>query len=299
MTTTLLIGKNGQVGWELQNALVPLGPVISPGRSCIDLTKPDTIRKTIRDLSPTIIVNAAGYTAVDKAEAEPALVKQINATAPGILAEEAKHLGALLVHYSTDYVFDGKSPKPYTEEDRPSPVNIYGKSKLEGEQAIIASGCPHLILRTSWIYSARGINFVLTILRLARESPKALSVVDDQIGSPTWARLLANATATLLSKVRHPIEQTGIYHLSAAGYTSRFNFAKTIVNTARQFTGTTQEWAEIRRTTTKHYPLPATRPLNAATSKDKIRRVFSMEMPTWEEQLELFLQTGIVIQNES
>ena len=285
MKTILLIGKNGQVGWELQNTLAPLGSVIALDRTQMDLTQPDAIRNTIRAASPDIIVNAAGYTAVDRAEKEPDLAQQINAVAPGVIAEEAKRIDALLIHYSTDYVFDGTHATPYTEEDQPNPVNTYGKSKLAGEQAITAVGGAHLILRTSWIYSARGANFVLTMLRLARER-KEIAVVNDQIGSPTAARELAKTTAELLGKLSGPDIQSGVFHLSASGYCSRFEFALEIVEAAKRLSGEQAGWAIVRATTTEYYPLPAARPLNASTSKARIKRVFGVEMPAWEHQLQ-------------
>ena len=288
MTTILLTGKTGQVGWELQHSLAPLGRVIALDRTQMDLTHPDSVRRAIRDAAPDIIVNAAGYTAVDKAESEPGLAMQVNAVAPGVMAEEARRLNALLVHYSTDYVFDGKSPAPYTEVDEPNPLNTYGKSKLEGERAIAASGCTHLILRISWIYSDRGTNFVLTMLKLARER-EVLAVVDDQIGSPTWARTLAQTSAELLGKVRRIQEESGIYHLSAAGYTSRYDFAKKIIEIARQLSSEKEGWATVRPITNAEYPLPAKRPLNAATSKEKIKRTFAIEMAPWQVQLTAFM----------
>ena len=288
MKRILLIGKTGQVGWELQHSLAPLGRVIALDRTQMDLTCPDSVRRAIRDVAPDIIVNAAGYTSVDKAESEPELAMQVNAIAPGVIAEEARRLNALLVHYSTDYVFDGRTSEPYTEVDEPNPLNTYGKSKLEGERAIAASGCTHLILRISWIYSDRGTNFVRTMLRLAREREE-LAVVDDQIGSPTWARTLAQSSAELLGKVRRTKEETGIYHLSAAGYTSRYDFAKKIIETARQLSGEKEGWATVRPITNAEYPLPAKRPLNAATSKEKIKRTFGIEMPVWTEQLNSYL----------
>lgn len=276
------------MGWELQHALRPLGHVIALDRAQMDLTQPDTIRKTIRESSPDIIVNAAGYTAVDKAEKESNLAMQVNAVAPGIIAEETNRINAVLVHYSTDYVFDGTHATPYAEEDEPNPVNVYGKSKLAGEQAIAAAGCAYLILRTSWIYSARGTNFVLTMLRLAKER-KEIAVVNDQIGSPTAARELANATRELLGKFRSAGEPTGVFHLSASGYASRLEFAKKIVANAKHLSGEKSGWATILATTTEQYPLPAARPLNAATSKEKIKRVFGISMPSWEHQI----QTGL------
>ena len=288
MTTILLIGKTGQVGWELQSALAPLGRVIALDRSQMNLIDPDAIRHVIREAAPSVIVNAAGYTAVDKAESEPDLACQINAIAPGIIGEEAKRAKALLVHYSTDYVFDGVHAAPYVEDDEPNPCNTYGKTKLQGEQAISASGCAYLILRTSWIYSTRGTNFVLTMLRLAREK-KDLLIVDDQIGSPTWARALAASTADLIEKAGRRKCNGGVYHLSANGYASRLEFAREILAAAKKISGVEVGWAEIRPTTTANYPLPAQRPLNAATNKEKIKKVFGIEMPRWETQLQQFI----------
>ena len=293
MKTILLIGKNGQVGWELQNTLLPLGRVVALDRTQMDLTQPDAIRKAMRDLTPDIIVNAAGYTAVDKAEQEPELAMQVNGVAPGILAEETKRINALLVHYSTDYVFDGTHAEAYTEEDTPNPVNLYGKSKLEGERAIVAVNCSHLILRTSWIYSSRGTNFVLTMLRLAR-GEKEIAVVDDQIGSPTAARELARTTSALLGKLNASEERADVFHLSASGSASRFAFAKAIIEIAKQHSITPSGWATVRATTTENYPLPAARPLNASTCKEKIMRVFGIEMTTWEHQLNEYLKEIIL-----
>ena len=288
MTTILLIGKTGQVGWELQSALVPLGRVITLDRSQMNLVDPDAIRRAIREAAPSVIVNAAGYTAVDKAESEPDLARQINAIAPGIIGEEAKRAKALLVHYSTDYVFDGVHAAPYVEDDEPNPCNIYGKTKLQGEQAISASGCAYLILRTSWIYSKRGTNFVLTMLRLAREREQ-LAVVDDQIGSPTWAQALARTTVELLGNIELAVEHAGTYHLSACDYASRYEFANKIIDIGKVLSGEKTGWAIVQATTTANYPLPAKRPLNASTSKNKIKQVFNIEMPPWAKQLETFL----------
>lgn len=288
MTGILLTGKDGQVGWELQRTLAPLGELTALGRNEMDLGDPDSIRAAVRSARPGIIVNAAGYTTVDRAESEPGLVMQANAVAPGILAEEAKRAGALLIHYSTDYVYDGELARPYTEDDAPNPVNAYGKSKLAGERAIQAVGGMHLILRTSWVYSARRSNFVLTMLRLARERP-VLSVVNDQVGSPNWARALADATAELLRR-RHLIpSHDGVYHLSAAGQTTRFDFAVAIVRIMKELSGAADGWAEIKPIASDQYPLPARRPRNPVTDKSRIRRVFGIEMQHWEEQLRAFL----------
>lgn len=285
MTGILLTGKTGRVGWELQRALAPLGNLTALGRGEMNFTDPDSIRAAIRGTKPGIIVNAAGYTTVDKAESEPGLAMQLNAVAPGILAEEAKRTGALLVHYSTDYVYDGERERPYTEDDAPNPVNTYGKSKLAGERAIQAVDGMHLILRTSWVYSARGSNFVLAILRLAREQP-VLPVVNDQAGSPSWARALADSTAELLRR-RHLIPgHGGVYHLSASGHTSRYEFAGAIIRIMKEISGTPGGWAEIKPITSDQYPLPARRPRNPVTDKSKIKRAFGIEMPPWRKQLE-------------
>lgn len=285
MTTILLTGRTGQVGWELERILTPLGRVIALGRSEMELTRSDSIRDSIRAASPDIIVNAAGYTAVDKAEMKPDLAMQINAAAVGVMAEEAKRVNATLVHYSTDYVFDGMGSSPYREEDRPNPVNVYGRSKLAGEHAIAKTGCDHLILRTSWVYSSRSdANFVATILRLAQEREQ-LSIVNDQIGSPTWARALAQATSELIKRRNSSRDHPGIYHLSASGCTSRFDFAKRILELAREMSPSHKRWASIRSITSAEYPLPALRPLNVAVCKQKIGRIFGIEMSGWEEQL--------------
>lgn len=290
MTRILLTGKTGQLGRELQQALAPLGAVAAPGRAQMDLSDPDAIRRVIRSHAPDIIVNAAGYTTVDQAESERALAHQVNAVAPGIMAEEARRSNALLMHYSTDYVYDGANSAPYDENDAPHPVNYYGRSKLEGERAITATACAHLILRASWIYSAYGTNFVLTMLRLARER-KEIFVVNDQVGSPSWARSLAVSSAQILTGIKDRSSASGIYHLSAAGHTTRFDFANTIIAAARQSSAPGTAWAEIRPTTTANYPLPAARPLNAATSKAKLKRDFGVEMPSWQEQIRSFMKS--------
>jgi len=285
----LVTGKSGQVGWELQSTLAPLGAVTAVDLEHMDLAQPDSIRRVIRELKPEIILNAAAYTAVDKAESEPDLAMRVNGVAPGVLAEEAKRLGALLVHYSTDYVFDGELGRAYTENDAPNPVNAYGRSKLAGERAIEAVGGQYLILRSSWVYSARGSNFVLTVLRLARERPE-LSMVVDQSGSPTWARALAQATADLLRKKELISRESGVYHLAAGGHTSRYEFAKAIIQVMSEVSGVTDGWARVKPTTSDQYPLPATRPLHPAMSKSRIQRVFGVEMPSWQRQLEGFLR---------
>jgi dTDP-4-dehydrorhamnose reductase len=287
VNTILIIGKRGQLGTALQSSLAPLGRVVAVGRDELDLTNIEAIRATIRANSPTIIVNAAAYTAVDKAENESALAMQINAVAPGVIAEEAKHIGALLVHFSTDYVFDGTKISPYLESDAPHPLSIYGKSKLNGEQAIAAVSCRHLILRTSWLYGAGHINFVTTILRLAQERPE-LSVVNDQIGSPTWVRSLAQVTAELLHKTGASPDVKNLFHLSAEGAVSRYDLALKIIDLAQKSDGG-KSWATILPTTTVEYPLPATRPLMAVLSKNKINQFYAVKIPHWETQLAEFL----------
>lgn len=297
MTTILVTGKTGQVGRELLHALAPLGNVVGCDRTELDLGYPPSILQKIQQVRPNIIVNAAAYTAVDKAEAEPDLALRINGAAPGILAEEAERVGALLIHYSTDYLFDGTCKTPYTEDDTPNPLNVYGKSKLYGERAIIESGCAHLILRTSWVYSSHGSNFVLTILKLAQERSE-IAVVDDQIGAPTWARALAEATAAMLSKpFSYNQTNSGVYHLSAAGQTSRYDLAKKIIETAQQLSGNKTGWAKIRPIPTTNYPLPATRPLHVVLSNDTIQRVYGVKMTNWENQLTSCLNDVISTQS--
>ncbi len=286
MTCILVTGRTGQVGRELVRLLPAAGRVVAPGRQELDLASPDAIRKAFREIAPDIIVNAAAYTAVDQAESEAELAMQVNGIAPGVMAEEAKRLNALLVHYSTDYVFDGFQTEPYVEEDAPNPLNTYGKTKLEGERAIAAAGGAYLILRTSWLYSAKPPNFVLTMLKLGRER-KELSVVDDQVGSPTWALALAEATVRLLSKPELARRAGGLYHLSAQGYTTRFNFAQRIFEIAHELSHGAMAVPVLHPITTAEYPLPAARPLNAATSKSKIKRVFGIEMADWKSQLKM------------
>jgi len=268
----LLTGPNGQVGWELAPRLAALGKVAALDQSALDLADADAIRARVRELRPDLIVNAAAYTAVDRAESEPEVALAINATAPAVLAEEAQRLGALLVHYSTDYVFDGTKAGPYTEEDAPNPLNVYGRTKLEGEQAIRASGCRHLILRTSWVYAGRGHNFLLTMLRLGAERPE-LRVVDDQRGAPTWARDIAAATATLLARPPH-----GLYHLTAAGETTWHGFACEIMRRASLT-------PVVHRVRSTEYPSAARRPANSVLDNSRLRAAARIVMPAWEESL--------------
>jgi len=292
MTLTLwprimLTGKNGQVGWELQHALAPLGEVVSLDRQQLDLSNPDQIRERVREIKPGLIVNAAAYTAVDRAEAEPALAMAVNGIAPGILAEEAERAGAAIIHYSTDYVFDGAKITPYTEEDALNPLNVYGRTKLAGEQAIQAAGATHLILRTSWVYGMRGKNFLLTILRLARERAE-LKIVDDQIGAPTWSRAIAEATARILSADTLPVtDASGIYHLTASGNTTWYGFAKAIL--ALDPNPSEHVCKHIKPIPTSVYPTPARRPAYSVLLNSKLKAAFGVVLPGWEQGLKLAL----------
>lgn len=280
MNRILLTGIHGQVGWELQRTLQPLGEVIAFDRSQLDLTSPEQIRSVVQSIKPTIIVNPAAYTAVDKAESEPELAQAINGSAPGILAEEAKHLDALLVHYSTDYVFDGEKNVPYVESDAPHPIGSYGRTKLAGEQAIAASGCRHLILRTCWVYGCRGNNFMRTMLRLAAERDE-LRVVDDQFGAPTWSRMIAETTALALA--RHAGQQ-GIYHLAAAGECTWHGFAEAIINEANAL-GILTKRPPARRITSADFPTPTRRPASSRLDCNRLAKDFDLQMPTWQSQL--------------
>lgn len=282
----LLTGKNGQVGRELRRALPALGEVIAMGRQELDLASPDAIRRTVRDTKPDIIVNAAAYTAVDRAESEPELAAAVNGTAPGILAEEAQRIGAFLVHYSTDYVFDGTKDTPYTEDDTPNPLNAYGRSKLAGENAIRASGVSHYIFRTSWVYAAHGHNFLNTILRLARERSE-LKIVDDQTGAPTWARTIADITTQALKS--EPRAGNGLYHLTAAGAVSWFGFARAILAEAK-----TRHpeiiVPQLIPITTGEYPQPARRPVNSRLNTTRLTEVFGIRPDTWQATLARCMQ---------
>ncbi|MDP2761718.1 MAG: dTDP-4-dehydrorhamnose reductase [Sideroxyarcus sp.] len=288
MSTILLTGASGQVGWELQRSLAPLGKVVALTRADLDLSQPDAIRQVVREHRPAIIINPAAYTAVDKAESEPELAMAINGTAPGVLADEAHQLGALLVHYSTDYVFDGSQTAPYTEDDKPNPQSVYGQTKLAGEKAIRAVGGKHLILRTSWVYGVHGGNFVRTVLRLAKERDE-LRIVADQFGAPTWARLLANSTARIVQGWQNrefDQGQLGLYHLTAAGRTSWHHYAEEIVRLARQHDPALRDRAlTIHGIPTSGYPLPAPRPANSVLATDKIRQVFGLDLPQWQDDL--------------
>ncbi len=282
----LLFGKSGQVGWELQRSLAPLGELIAldvdSRQQCGDFTRLDDIAQTVRAIAPDVIVNAAAYTAVDKAESEPELVRTINALAPGILAREARKLGSWLIHYSTDYVFDGSGSKPWVETDPTGPLSVYGLTKLEGEEAIRASGCHHLIFRTSWVYAARGGNFARTMLRLAQERER-LTVVDDQIGAPTGADLLADVTAHAIRMALQQPELSGLYHLVAGGETSWHGYACYVLNLARQAGIELKVAAEsVIPVPTSAFPLPARRPLNSRLDASKLQTTFDVRLPLWQ-----------------
>ena len=271
----LLTGRKGQVGSELERSLASLGEIVAVDQKDVDLGDPDQIVSRLRDVKPELIVNAAAYTNVDQAEKDPGVAMAINGTAPGILAEEAERLGSFLVHYSTDYVFDGAKRSPYTEQDAPNPINVYGRTKLAGEDAIRASGCRHLILRTAWVYSDRGRNFLLTMLRLANEKPE-LRIVDDQTGAPTWARDLANATSEILN---HPSSPSGTFHLTASGETTWFGFARAIVD---------MHGLEIPvlPISSVEYPMPAVRPAYSVLDNSKLTAETGVLMRDWEVALQ-------------
>jgi len=281
----LVTGAAGQVGWELSRSLMPLGEVIALTRQQCDLSRPETLGPLIEQLAPDLIVNAAAYTAVDRAESENALAMTVNGEAVGVLAEAAKRRGALLIHYSTDYVFDGDKENPYVEEDAVNPINAYGRSKLFGEQAIASVDCEALILRTTWVYASRGANFVRTMLRLGAERIR-LAVVADQFGAPTWARNLADATALIAAQAmkerRSGDFDGGIFHLSAQGRTSWHGFAEEIFSLVRrQLPQYALQVEEVATIGTAEYPTPATRPHNSELSGDKVAARFSLRLPDW------------------
>ncbi|PLX73714.1 MAG: dTDP-4-dehydrorhamnose reductase [Azoarcus sp.] len=282
----LLLGKDGQVGWELQRALAPLGELVALGRQgrdglSGDLSNPAALRATVDAVAPDVIVNAAAHTAVDKAESEAELAQRINADAPAVLAQAAASRGAVLVHYSTDYVFDGSGSKPWQEDDATGPLSVYGRSKLDGEQAIRASGCTHLIFRTSWVYAARGGNFARTMLRLAAERER-LTVIADQIGAPTGAELIADVSAHAVRSLRARPELSGTYHLAAAGETSWHGYASFVIEAARA-RGVALKVGEIAPIPTTDYPTPATRPLNSRLDTTRLSAAFGLSLPPWQD----------------
>ena len=286
----LLIGKEGQVGGELSTLLQPFGDLTIFGEDDLDLTQVDRIREKLREVQPHVIVNAAAYTAVDKSEEEPDLAMAVNGTAPGILAEEAKKLGAALIHYSTDYVFDGEKREPYTEEDSPNPMGVYGRTKLAGDRAIQSASLPHLIFRTSWVYGLKGKNFLLTMQRLAKEKDE-LKIVDDQVGAPTWCRTIAQTTANVLTQILPQsspgdlsrFERTsGLYNLVCGGQTSWYGFAQAILKEGSDTT-------KLIPIPTSEYPTPAKRPLYSVLSTKKLKSSFGITPPDWDVTLKYCL----------
>jgi dTDP-4-dehydrorhamnose reductase len=290
----LLLGKNGQVGWELQRSLAILGSVTacdfdSPGDLRADFSEPESLAPLVRRVRPDVIVNAAAHTAVDKAEAEPDLAHRINAVGPGVLAREAAKIGAALIHYSTDYVFDGSGTTPRDETAATGPLSVYGQTKLEGEELVRASGCRHVILRTSWVYAARGHNFVKTMLRLAAERDE-LKVIDDQHGAPTGADLLADVTAVVLRRLHADAAVAGTYHCVATGETSWHGFATFVIEWARGRGLPVKVAADrILPVPTSEYPTPARRPHNSRLDTTKLRRTFDLVLPPWQTGVERML----------
>jgi dTDP-4-dehydrorhamnose reductase len=283
----LLFGGTGQIGSELLRSLAPLGEIVAPGRDsrepCGDLRDADGLARAVQTVAPEVIVNAAAYTAVDKAESESDIAREVNALAPAVLAQEAQRSGAWLVHYSTDYVFDGSGDRPWVETDPTGPLNVYGATKLEGEEAIRASGCRHLILRTSWVYGARGKNFPKTMLRLAQERDR-LTVVDDQIGAPTGAELIADVTARILEAIRRRPELGGLYHLAAEGETSWYGYACFVLARAREAGVVLKVQPEaVEAVPSSKFPTAARRPLNSRLDTGKLRAAFDLQLPRWEE----------------
>ena len=289
----LLTGKNGQVGFELQRALAPLGEVVAVDQHECDLSNPDAIRQLVAKVAPQVIINPAAYTAVDKAESEQQLAQAINGTAPGVFGEEAARLGALVIHYSTDYVFDGCASGAYLESDTPNPQSVYGKTKLAGEKALQASGADHLIFRTSWVFGAHGANFAKTMLRLAAER-EGLKIVADQFGAPTSAALLADVTAQVLGQYKRQGRTGfpfGLYHLVAGGCTTWPDYAQTVVRAALAAGKPLKLTADdIVPITTADYPLPAPRPANSRLDTQRLRETFGLELPAWQSGLGHVLQ---------
>lgn len=289
----LLFGKGGQVGWELQRSLAVLGHVTALDHDstdhCGDFANPKGIAATVRALKPDVIVNAAAHTAVDKAESEPELARLLNATTPGVLAREAAALGAWLVHYSTDYVFDGSGTRPWVETDTPAPLSVYGRTKLEGEQLIKQSGAKHLILRTSWVYAARGGNFAKTMLRLAQERER-LTVIDDQWGAPTGAELLADVTAHAIRHLQQRPQDAGLYHLVAGGEVTWNGYAKFVIEHASKAQSAIKIVAkEVAPVPTSAFPTPAVRPHNSRLNTSKLQTTFGLTLPHWQTGVERML----------
>jgi dTDP-4-dehydrorhamnose reductase len=280
----LLFGKNGQVGWELCRTLAPLAEVVAVDYPEINFSDTPALRQFVAGTRPDVVVNAAAYTAVDKAETETELCRQVNAVAPGVLAEEAKKLGALMVHYSTDYVFDGAKTSPYVETDLPNPLGAYGRSKMEGDRAVKASGADHLIFRLCWAYGARGQNFMLTMQRLARER-ETLRVVGDQFGCPTWSRMIAETTALALKQVLAGTDRSafnGEYNLAAGGQTNWHGFASRIIELMPE---AERKCRAVEKITTPEYPTPAKRPAHSVLDCGKLQKTFGLRLPDWEASL--------------
>jgi len=286
----LLLGKNGQVGWELQRSLSLLGQVTALGHDEADFAHPQAVADRVRALRPDVIVNAAAHTAVDKAESEPERARLLNATTPGLLAEEAARLGAWLVHYSTDYVFDGSGSRPWRESDTPAPLSVYGATKLEGEQLIQQSGCRHLILRTSWVYAARGGNFAKTMLRLGSERER-LTVIDDQWGAPTGADLLADVTAHAIRQLQQRPQDGGLYHCAAGGETTWHAYAKYVLAQASKAqTAINIKANEVAPVPTSAFPTPAMRPHNSRLDCGRLQATFGLQLPSWQQGVARMLQ---------
>jgi dTDP-4-dehydrorhamnose reductase len=302
----LITGANGQVGWHLRRTLAPLSSVLAIDVEEVDLTDLDAVGRTVREFAPDIVTNAAAYTAVDRAETEPDLAHTINAAAPARIAEECARSGALLIHYSTDYVYDGSKSGPYQENDTPAPLSVYGQTKLEGDKAIMASGCAHIILRTTWVYDIRGKNFLRTVLRLAREKEE-LRMVGDQYGAPTWARGLAESTSIILARSieRRSVTgawKSGLFHLTAAGKTSWAGFAQAILEDYEALLAWPADTGEfggplkvkrVAEISSEQYQTPARRPRNSVLSNAKVEAEFGVALPDWRSQLRLALQDAI------
>ena len=291
----LLFGKHGQVGWELRRSLLPLGEITVCDIEDVDFTKPDSLRKIVRQNGPDLIVNAVAYTAVDQAEEEEELAYLVNAVAAGVLAEEAERAGALLIHYSTDYIFDGRNEDGYVENDEPNPLNAYGRTKLKGEQLVRSTACDHLILRTSWVYASRGANFLLTMLRLAKEREE-ISIVNDQFGSPTWANHIANTTAYVAYHAQrerqHGEFESDLYHLTSRGKTTWYEFAVKMFQEARGLgLGDDFILSKTSPITTDAYPTAAIRPKYSYLKCDSLESKYGLQMPDWSTSLSLCLES--------
>ena len=293
----LLLGKGGQVGWELQRSLAPLGELIALDFDSTefpaDFSRPESLAETVLQVRPDVIVNAAAHTAVDKAESEPDFARLLNATSPGVIARAAQEVGALMVHYSTDYVFDGSGTEPWLETDETGPLSVYGSTKLEGEKLVAANCARHLIFRTSWVYAARGGNFAKTMLRLAKERDR-LTVIDDQFGAPTGADLLADVTAHAIRETLRAPEKAGVYHLVAGGETSWYGYARFVLDRARSSGVQLQVGVDaIEPVPTSSFPTPASRPRNSRLNTNKLRQTFGLFLPPWEQGVERMLAESV------